>query len=79
MMGKAIEYYTIGKIGTDEICFPEDMVWCRHCKRAYQDSLGRKKCPVLDRLIFDDTTIWEDCPITFDGIIRGTKRGAKNE
>lgn len=64
-------YYTIGILGTQEIPFPEDMIWCKHCPRAYQDGLGRSKCKVLDRLIFDPTTRWDDCLIQFTGEVRG--------
>ena len=69
-----IEYYTIGKLGYDEICFPEDRVCCKNCERAYEDGLKRPKCKVLDRLIFDLGTRWEDCPIQFTGEIRGTRK-----
>lgn len=74
MADKYYDFYTVGKIGNRELCFPEDMVWCKFCDCAYKDSMGRAKCSVLDRQIFDLTTHWSDCPIMFDGTIRGTKR-----
>lgn len=73
-MSKYPEYYTVGRIGNREISFPEDMIWCKHCDCAYKDTLERPKCRALDRLIFDTATRWSDCPIMFDGTIRGTKR-----
>lgn len=69
----AITYYSKGCIGHDEIWFPADDVCCKNCIRAYNDSMGRPKCPVLNRLIFDKSTRYEDCPINITGEIRGTK------
>ena len=69
-----IKYYTEMHIGYREIYFPEDMIWCKHCDLAYKDSMGRSKCSVLDRQIFDPTTRWEDCPLMLTGERRGTEK-----
>jgi len=74
MADRHIDYYTIGHLYGQEICFPEDNICCRHCHRAYKDSLGRMKCGVLDRLIFDGNARWDDCPIEFNGEIRGMRK-----
>ena len=70
---REVRYYTIGKLGKMEICFPEDRVCCRNCDRAYSDKLGRGTCDVLRRLIFVPDVLHPDCPIEFTGEIRGTK------
>ena len=70
----AIDYYTIGHLYGREICFPGEAVCCKNCERAYMDSMKRPKCPVLDRLIFDGNAIWDDCPIEFNGEIRGRRK-----
>lgn len=69
-----IEYYTLGKIGEDDIWFPEDDICCKNCIRAYTDSMNRAKCPVLNRIIFDKNARYDDCPIDITGEIRGVKR-----
>lgn len=69
-----IEYYSLGRIGLEDIWFPEDDICCKHCKRSYKDSYGRPKCPVLDRIIFDGNARYEDCPIVITGEIRGTRK-----
>ena len=72
-----ISYYTMGKIGSDEIWFPEDDICCKHCIRAYTDSMQRPKCPVLNRIIFDKNARYEDCPIEITGEIRGQRKEKK--
>jgi hypothetical protein len=69
-----IEYYSLGHIGRREIAFPEDDVRCKNCECCYETSFKRAKCSMLDRLIFDMNARWDDCPIQFDGEIRGTRR-----
>ena len=73
-MAGVIEYYTMGRIGSDEIWFPEDDICCKNCIRAYTDSMNRSKCPVLNRIIFDKNTRYEDCPIEITGEIRGQRK-----
>lgn len=70
---KQVDYYTLGYIGRREICFPEDDVCCRNCECSYEGSLKRAKCSILDRMIFDLNARWDDCPIQFNGEIRGTR------
>lgn len=70
---KEVTYYTIGRLGKMEICFPDDKVCCKNCDRAYADGLGRMKCDLLHELIFEPHTTPERCPIEFTGEIRGRK------
>ena len=70
-----VSFYTVGTLYGQEIFFPGEAVCCKNCFRAYSDGMGRAKCPVLDRLIFDGNTRYDDCPIEFTGEIRGTKKG----
>lgn len=65
-----VSFYTIGTLYGEEIAFPGESVCCKYCIRAYTDSMGRSKCPVLNRLIFDGNNRWEDCPIEFTGEVR---------
>lgn len=69
-----ISYYSLVKIGSEEIWFPEDDICCKHCIRAYTDSMQRPKCPVLNRIIFDKNARYEDCPIIITGEIRGQRK-----
>ena len=69
----SVNFYTIGRLYGQEICFPGEAVCCKNCERAYKDSLNRAKCPVLDRLIFDGNERWEDCPIEITGEVRGRR------
>lgn len=70
---KDVTYYTVGKLGKMEVCFPEDKICCKNCDRAYADSLGRMKCDLLHQLVFVPSMILDDCPIEFNGEIRGQK------
>lgn len=70
----SISYYTMGRIGSDEIWFPEDFICCKNCRRAHADSLDRPICPVLNRIIFDKNARYDDCPIEITGEIRGTRK-----
>jgi hypothetical protein len=69
-----IGFYTLCKIGQDDIWFPEDDICCKNCIRAYTDSMNRPKCPVLNRIIFDKTARYDDCPIVVTGEIRGRRK-----
>ena len=73
---RAIEYYTIGKLSKKEVGFPKDEIWCKNCEFLYADSMNRPRCRMSGRLVFEPYNRLDDCPIEFDGTIRGNKNGS---
>lgn len=68
---KHIDYYTLGTV---EIAFPQDDVCCLNCELLTSDNLNRPKCRKTNSLIYEPRLLPDNCPIQFNGEIRGTKK-----